>query len=78
MSHRAALVLLVMTVVISVGTTNVWARGGGGGDYPAFGNYPAFGYAYAYSFNSERDCHLVQRRVLTHHGWRLCPVRICG
>ena len=78
MSHRAALALLVVTVVISVETTNAWARGGGGGDYPAFGNYPAFGYPYAYSFNSERDCHLAQRRVLTRHGWRLCPVRICG
>jgi len=78
MSHRAALALLVVTVVISVGTTNAWPRGGGGGDYPAFGNYPAFGYPYAYSFNSERDCHLAQRRVLTRHGWRLCPIRICG
>jgi len=78
MSHRAALALLGVTVVGSVGATKAWARGGGGGDYTAFGNYPAFGYPYAYSFNSERDCHLAQRRVLTRHGWRLCPVRICG
>jgi hypothetical protein len=75
MLHRAALTLLVVIVVSSVETTSAWA---GGGDYPAFGNYPAFGYPYAFSFNSERECHLVQRRLLTRHGWRLCPVRICG
>ncbi len=74
MLHRAALALLVVTVVSSVETTSAWARSGGGGDYPAFGNYPAFGYPYAFN---ERDCHLVQRRVLTRHGWRFRPVRIC-
>jgi hypothetical protein len=51
MLHRAALALLVVIVVSSVETTSACARGGGGG------GYPAFGYPYAFSFNSERNCH---------------------
>jgi hypothetical protein len=57
MLHRTALALLVVIVVSSVETTSACARGGGGGGYPAFGDYPAFGYPYAFSFNSERNCH---------------------
>ena len=75
MSHKAIISLLAVIVIVigSMRTTAASAHGGGGGDYPA-----AVGYPYLFSFNSERACHVVQRRVLTRNGWRLCPVRICG
>jgi hypothetical protein len=72
MSHKAIVSLLAVIAICLMRATAASAHGGGGGDYPA-----AVGYAYLFS-NSERICHVVQRRVITRNGWRLCLVRICG
>jgi hypothetical protein len=72
MSHKAIVSLLAVIVIYLMRATAASAHGGGGGDYPAAVGYP-------YLFNSsEHICHVVQRRVMTRNGWRLCPVRICG
>jgi len=73
MSRKAIWGLLAAIVIGFTGTTAASARGGGGGDYPSAVVYP-----YLPSVNSERACHVVQRRMLTRNGWRLCPVRVCG
>ncbi len=73
MSYKAIVSLLAAIVICLTRATTASAHGGGGGDYPAVVGYP-----FVSSFSSERICHVVQRRVKTRDGWRLCPVRICG
>jgi len=73
MSHKAISGFLAVIVVGLTGATAASAHGDGGAHYPA-----AIGYPYLPSLNSERACHVVQRRMLTRTGWRLYPVRICG
>jgi hypothetical protein len=73
MPHKAILGLFAVIVIGSMRVTAASAHGGGGGDYPSVVGYP-----FVSSFSSEHVCHVVQQRVLTRHGWRVCPVRICG
>jgi hypothetical protein len=40
-----------------------------------YGSYP---YAYNDGYYDNGSCHVVQRRLHTSHGWRLCPVQVCG
>lgn len=72
MFHKFTFSLLAATV-FCLGSGAAWANGGGGGDYP-----PEAGYSFLMGFNSQRACHLVQRRVLTRDGWRRLPVQACG
>ena len=71
MLRKAILALLALTVIGLAGTAGALAHGGGSGDFPAVG------YPFLFSLDYQPKCHLVQRRVLTQHGWRLCAARIC-
>jgi hypothetical protein len=73
MCHKGGPALLAMIMLGLAGVTAAWAHGGGAGDYPA-----AVGYPYLFSLNSERACHVVQRRVLTRSGWRTFILRKCS
>jgi uncharacterized membrane protein len=57
-------------------------RGGGfrGGGF-GFGYWgPGYGYPYGYIGYDDDvpSCYLVQRRILTRHGWRIRRVEVCG
>jgi hypothetical protein len=71
MVRKAILAFVALTVIGLAGTASAAARGGGVGDFPAVG------YPFLFSLNYRPNCQLSQRRVMTRHGWRLYPARIC-
>jgi hypothetical protein len=72
---RKTILALIAAALSGAGSiTSTSANGGVGGI--GVGGYPAsFGGNYA-----ERggDCHLVEHRVMTRHGWRIRRVQVCS
>jgi hypothetical protein len=72
--RKTIIALFALATVGLVQPTVVSARGGvggfGGGGYPS-----SFGGDYA---EGGGDCHLVGRRVMTRHGWRIRRVQVCS
>jgi hypothetical protein len=48
----------------------------GAGPYAYYDDYP-YDYDDSY-YAGDTGCYIVRQRVLTRHGWRVCPVQVCG
>jgi hypothetical protein len=46
--------------------------------FAGFGGYPYYDDYYNDGYYDDGGCYLVRRRVLTHHGWRIRRVQVCG
>lgn len=75
---RKTILALMAVAVVGLGSaTGASARGGGVGvgGFGAGGGYPA---SFGGNYEEGGNCRLVAHRVMTHHGWRIRRVQVCG
>jgi hypothetical protein len=73
---RETVLALIAVALVGVATVTTASANGGVVGFGAGGGYPAsFGSNYA---EGGGGCHLVARRVMTRHGWRIRRVQVCS